>query len=139
MPDMRIRVHTETLEANLRKVFGDKVKSMLTDDVKRVAAEIYRDCVEYYVPEHLGNLRGSTNIVRYKGTYAVEYNAEDGYGSHYAHAQYSGNNRSGMDASKWKRANPHTYSHWNQHMTKSDRDTFYELVKEMMIERANNG
>lgn len=141
MASITIRVHKETLEAQLQKILGNKAKEVLSDDVKRRAAEIYRDCVEYWVPEDSGNLRKSAEVVPHKGTYGVEYDTSkvDPKGKSYGKPQYEGKNGSIWPESMWNRKNKHTSSHWNRRMSRTDREIYYDLVKEEILENLNHG
>lgn len=137
--EVHCRVHAETLEVNLRKRIEGFKKKMLTSEVKYKATEIYKDCIEPNVPKHLGELRDSTTIQKYKDGYAVVYEPEDKYGRGYGQAQYTGSNGTGIDSAKWDRHTPNTYSHWNQHLTSADRGAMYDLIAEMIVEELNNG
>jgi len=128
--EVRIRVHSETLENNLRKRIDVFKKKMLSGEVKREAADIYRDCVEPLVPKKIGNLRDIVELKKYKGTYAIVYK------SNYAQAQYKGYNGRGV-ITKW--TTPGTIDHWNLHMSRADKGAYYDLVAEMIMEKLKNG
>lgn len=128
--ELKIRVHTETLEANLKKRIEGFKKELLSDDIKRQAADIYKDCIEPLVPKDVGNLRDTAEISKYKGTYGVYYPVK------YANAQYKGYNGKGVIRNY---TTPGTIDHWNHHMSTADRQAYYDLVKEMILERMNNG
>lgn len=143
MFNVKIRIHGETLENALSKRIKNIAKVMHSDRVKRLAAEVYLDCVEPLVPKDSGTLRKSAHVSdkRYKGDYAVVYDAE------YSKAQYEGKNgkpinKDGskrMPASQWNRATPGTYDHWNHHMCRADRQAMYELIAEEVIKEINHG
>lgn len=126
-----IRTHTDTLERAMQKRIAKFTKDMLTDDVRRRAAELYRDAVEKYVPKDSGNLRESAHeensIVKYKGDYAVLYDVP------YAEAQYVGFNGRGAIRNS-RRKTGGTYDHWNHHMTTAERQTYYNQVKEEILQ-----
>lgn len=128
--EVKIRVHTDTLEQALSKRIEKFRKEMLTDDVKLMAAEIYADCVEPLVPMKSGELRSNISFPKYKGTRAVRYDAS------YAEAQYKGYNGRGPSRNF---TTPGTTDHWNHHMTAADRAAYYDLVAEELIARLNNG
>ncbi len=128
--EIKIRVHTDTLERALNSRIKDFTKELLTDDVKLMAAEIYADCVEPLVPMKSGELRSDVSFPKYKGTRAVQYNAP------YAKAQYEGYNGRGPSRNF---TTPGTTDHWNHHMTAADRAAYYDLVAEELIARLNNG
>lgn len=127
---IKIRVHKESLEANMAKRIEEFKKKMLSDDVKYQSADIYRDCIEPLVPKKIGNLRDNVEYVKYSGTYAIKYT------SNYAKAQYKGYNGRGV-IRKW--TTPGTIDHWNLHMSRADKGAYYDLVKEMIMEKLKNG
>ena len=133
--DIKLRIHTETLESNIKRILGKKKKLALSDDVKEFAVDLYSRKIKPYVPRKTGNLRNkkNTKIVRYKGTYAIDYIATDKYGRQYAKAQYY------ADDSDWERTTEGTYSHWNQHLSRAEREDYYRRVAEKMKEKMKNG
>ena len=134
--DVKIRVHSETLAKALEKRLDSLEDKILSDEVKYRAADIYKDCIAPLVPKDEGNLRESGHVgeQKYNGDYPVVYDVK------YAKAQYEGSNGKGKrPASMWKRHTPNTYDHWNHHMSRSDRQAFYDLVAEEIMEKINNG
>ena len=131
--EMTLRIHAETLSSNISRILEEKIeKGMLSDDVKYKAAELYAKKIRPYVPMEKKTLRNSTDIVPYNGVYAVEYHPVDKYGHEYAEFQYY------ADDSTWDRHTPGTYSHWNQHLTRLEREDYYrEFADE--ISSAMNG
>lgn len=125
--EMRVRIHAETLESNISRILNQKIeKGMLSDEVKYRAAELYAEKIRTYVPMKSENLRKSTEIVPHNGVYAVEYHPVDEYGHEYAERQYT------ADDSTWNRHTDFTYSHWNQHLSRLEREDYYrELAEEI--------
>lgn len=130
--EIGVRIHSETLEKNVKRILGDKLKEAISDDVKKYAATRYARKVEHYVPmsEDGGTLRRSTRLVHIHGTWGVEYDPVDKYGRHYGEAQYKG-------PSWWNRYTEDTYSHWNSHLTRAEREEYYREVADEILKRAN--
>ena len=131
--DIKIRVHTETLESALKKRVDNFTKEMMSDDVKYASAIMYADAVNHLVPMESGRLRNDITFPKYKGTRAVKYNAP------YAKAQYAGYNGKGV-IREWSTEG--TIDHWNQHLSSAERMQYYDDVAQMIIrklQRVNNG
>lgn len=132
--NVRIRIHADTLTKAIQKRVEDLKDKVLSDEMKYRAAEIYRDCVEPYVPMEYGNLRKSAHIgKKYNGDYPVIYGNSD---VKYAKAQYKGYNGRGAIR---EYTTPGTYDHWNKHLSRGDREAMYDLIAEEIVEKMNNG
>lgn len=137
MPSYRLELDEATIVRGIENAVNDKVKKGLSPEVKRAAANEYRDSIERYVPNgpsykgHIGgSLRRSANVVADGDDYAVRYSAKSPKGYDYAEVQYNG-------PSWWDRHTPDTYSHWNRHMTRAERLAYYQKVAEMVKEGMN--
>lgn len=128
--EVTVRVHKETLLNALQKRIDDFTKESLNDDIKLRAAEIFADCIEPLVPKDQGGLRANISFPKYRGTRAVQYDSK------YAEAQYRGFNGRGVIRNY---TTPGTIDHWNLHLSRADREAFYDLVAEEIITRLNNG
>lgn len=135
---VHIRIDTKTLVIEMQKRIDGFAKKMLNDDMKFMAAEMYHDYVEKYVPHSTGNLRDSVDYVKYKGAYAIMYDPVDKYGHHYAAAQYYGNNGSKWPESLWERKDKNTHSYWNRHITTAERKAMYDDIADLIASELNN-
>ncbi len=120
------RVHRETLERAIWKRIEEIKGQALSDENRRRAAEIFIGEVEHLVPMSGGDLRKSAHVgdSKYKGDYTVVYGNED---VKYAKAQYDGYNGRGVIREYTTEG---TTDHWNQHMTRADRQAYYDKVAE---------
>lgn len=138
------RIDNKQLVIELQRRIENFKKSMLTDDMKLLAAEMYADYIKKYVPSGdqrkrpTTKLREDVHFEKYKGTYAVVYSPEDIYGHHYAAAQYYGDNGSKRPESLWKRHTPGTHSYWNRHLTSAERSSMYDDIADLIISELNN-
>lgn len=139
---INVRIHSETLHAQLSKRIDGYRKAALSDKVKYKAAKLYAKKVQPYVPKKTGELREDVDIVPYNGVYAVQYNAtatrkkRDGSIEtvQYAEAQYHGD-------PTWNRTTEGTYDHWNQHLSMAEREEYYSDIANLVIEeiKSNGG
>lgn len=123
------------VEAGIEKLLNRKIEEGLSSDVQYQAAEIYKDLIEPYVPLKSGNLRDSANIVHgaKHALWGIEYDPISPKGRHYHYGQYQY-----FGDPSWDRTTPGTYDHWNQHLSRADREGFKQAVKSLVIEAMND-
>ena len=138
----RIRIHTDTLESNISRILGRMKDVVLSDELKVEAIKKYRKKVEPYVPEKKGFLKlsayDSDAIVDYHGDKALVYDpvANNRQHYHYGKVQYEGPG----PGEEWNRTTEGTYDHWNQHLTRAEREEYYQELADMYVkEIKNNG
>lgn len=139
---VHIRIDTKTLVIEMQRRIDGFTKKMLSDDMKKMSAEMYADYVKPYVPKGNQKKRLTTelrnvSIEPYRGTYAVVYDPEDIYGHHYAAAQYYGDNGSNRPESLWKRHTEGTHSYWNRHLKTAERQAMYDDLADLFISELN--
>lgn len=132
MSSVEITVKSETLQRNVEKILETKLKKGLSDSVRYSAAVKFALAIADYVPYKTGKLLRSNSIVSDGDDYAVRYSAHSKKGYDYASVQYE------ADDSNWNRTTPGTYSHWDKHLTRAERQAFYEEVADDVVEAMND-
>lgn len=137
MPSYRVNYDADALTENVENLLEKKLEKGLSNEVKWYAANKYKDIIEQYVPlggsykGHTGGaLRREARVVPEGDDYAIRYSATSPKGKDYAEAQYEG-------PEWWERTTPGTYSHWNRHMSRSDRLEWYQYVADSIMEAMN--
>lgn len=145
MPSIRISVDSKALTSQIRKITNKILLFGLSDDVKKAAAGEYAARVDKYVPQgpsykgHTGgSLRNSVRIVPDGKGYAVRYSSHSPDGYDYAGVQYAPEKYGKSDAF-WNRHTADTYSHWNRHLTRAERQEFYQAVGKLVKEGIKRG
>jgi hypothetical protein len=120
-------------------VLKQKKRRALSPEIKKEAAGIYAKAVAKYVPHDSGQLLESAKVIKYNGEYAVEYSAFNKRGKkHYDYADFQYRpEKYGRDEAMWERHTAGTYSHWNKHLTRLERESFYREVAQIMTEAMN--
>ena len=127
---MTVHIPIKEVRDNVNQLIRKKVDSALYEDSIDEIAELYKDAIEHYVPLKDGELRGNAKVVDGAVVYSAKAKRRSG---NYDYAEYQYENEFA------NRHTPGTYGHWNTHLTTAEKQTFYEQVKEIIIERMNNG
>lgn len=140
MAEVVVRFDTFAVQEAVRRILKQKKRKALSPEVKKATAGLYAQAISKYVPYKSGDLLNSATIVKTDGGYGVKYSAINKRGrkkTDYAGVQYAPE-KYGYDEAYWERSTPNTYSHWNTHLTRLEREAFYREVAGIMMEAMND-
>lgn len=130
-----VKFDVGALQSNVEKILRRKLKNGLSQKTLVAAGELYKDAIEHYVPLKTGTLRGSATVVPRGEGCVIRYSAKgtnkDGSIKDYDYAK----DRYTLPAKR--RFTPGTYDHWNRHLTRAERQQFYNDVASIITEAMN--
>lgn len=129
-----VHVHFDmsALRDNVDDILDKKVDTLYYDRVKNDAAGLYAQYIAKYVPYKTGRLLHSAKVNNGAVTYSARVR-RPGYTYDYADIQYE------TPFPPESRSTPGTYDHWNTHLTRAERESFYHDVANLIVEEMNNG
>lgn len=133
---LEIQFDMKAVQDNVNRALNKKERTIYYTDTKNTIAKQYAFYIRKYVPKDSYNLVNSTKI----RDGVISYYAKSKGGKrqiNYAKVQYAPEEY-GYNESFWDRKTPETYSHWNRHLTTAERQSFYDDVKRIIVERMNN-
>ena len=106
---------------NILNVVSDITDKLITDDVKLDVVNLFTEMCDPYVPYRTGRLANSAIPSVNNVTYTVDY----------ADEQYER-----MDTNFTREFHPLATGHWDEVMLQNQGDEFYEKVKEIILQKA---